>query len=83
MQAGVCYWKDGVFWIGLLEDYPGYRTQGRTFQELKKNHAYPVSSQLGIFSSAASGGAEAQRCRARRRSSAPSRLRCRAGSGTR
>ena len=37
MQAGVCYWKDGVFWIGLLEDYPGYRTQGRTFQELKKN----------------------------------------------
>ena len=42
MQAGVCYWKDGVFWIGLLEDYPGYRTQGRTFQELKKNHAYPV-----------------------------------------
>jgi len=39
----------------------------------RTNHAYPVSSQLGIFSSAASVGAEAQRCRARRRSSAPSR----------
>jgi len=29
------------------------------------NHAYPVSSQLELFSPAASGGA--QRCRARRR----------------
>ena len=36
-------------------------------------HAYPVSSQQEFFSATASGGA--QRCRARRRSSAPSRLR--------
>ncbi len=42
--------------------------------------AYPVSSQRELFSPAASGGA--QRCRARRRSLAPSQLRCQAGSGT-
>ena len=41
--------------------------------KVTSSRAYPVSSQLGIFSSAASVGAEAQRCRARRRSSAPSR----------
>ena len=43
--------------------------------------AYPVSSQLKLFSPAASGSP--QLCRAWRRSSAPSQFRCRAGSGTR
>lgn len=31
------YYKDGDMWIGWLEDYPDYRTQGKTIDELKEN----------------------------------------------
>jgi predicted RNase H-like HicB family nuclease len=31
------YYKDAGMWIGWLEEYPDYRTQGRTLSELKEN----------------------------------------------
>ncbi len=31
------YWKDGDSWMGYLEEYPDYMTQGTTLEELKEN----------------------------------------------
>ena len=31
------YWQDGDMWIGYLEEYPDYKTQGESFEELKDN----------------------------------------------
>ncbi len=31
------YWHDENMWIGFWEDYPDYRTQGESLEELKEN----------------------------------------------
>ncbi|MBC8490592.1 MAG: type II toxin-antitoxin system HicB family antitoxin [Bacteroidetes bacterium] len=31
------YWQDEDMWIGYLEEYPDYKTQGETLEELKEN----------------------------------------------
>jgi predicted RNase H-like HicB family nuclease len=31
------YWQDGEMWLGYLEEYPDYMTQGETLEELKEN----------------------------------------------
>ncbi|MBS4029080.1 MAG: hypothetical protein KGZ58_10650 [Ignavibacteriales bacterium] len=31
------YWKDSNMWLGYLESYPDYMTQGGTLDELKEN----------------------------------------------
>ncbi|MCA9415058.1 MAG: type II toxin-antitoxin system HicB family antitoxin [Candidatus Omnitrophica bacterium] len=31
------YWKDENIWLGYLEEYPDYWTQGGTEEELKEN----------------------------------------------
>ncbi|MGE5581744.1 MAG: type II toxin-antitoxin system HicB family antitoxin [Bacillota bacterium] len=31
------YYQEEDLWIGWLEDYPDYRTQGETLEELKEN----------------------------------------------
>ncbi len=31
------YWQDGDMWLGYLEDFPDYMTQGRTLEELQEN----------------------------------------------
>jgi predicted RNase H-like HicB family nuclease len=31
------YFKEGDLWFGWLEEYPDYRTQGKTLEELKEN----------------------------------------------
>jgi len=31
------YWRDGDMWLGYLEDYPDYMTQGETLEELEEN----------------------------------------------
>jgi len=31
------YWKDEHMWLGYLEEYPDYWTQGETEEELKEN----------------------------------------------
>ncbi len=31
------YWQDEDIWLGYLEEYPDYMTQGETLEELKEN----------------------------------------------
>lgn len=31
------YWQDEDMWLGYLEDYPDYWTQGETIEELEDN----------------------------------------------
>ncbi len=31
------YWQDNEMWIGYLEEYPDYLTQGISMEELKEN----------------------------------------------
>jgi hypothetical protein len=31
------YWQDDSMWLGYLEEYPDYMTQGETLEELKEN----------------------------------------------
>ena len=31
----IVYWKDGKHWLGYVQDYPDYWTQGKTLKELK------------------------------------------------
>ena len=33
----ITYWQDGEFFIGFLNDYPDYQTQGLTKEELVAN----------------------------------------------
>ena len=33
------YWVDGEFWLGYLEEYPDYQTQGSSLKELQDNLA--------------------------------------------
>ncbi len=31
------YWQEGVHWIGFLQDYPDYWTQGSSLDDLKEH----------------------------------------------
>ena len=31
------HWQDGDMWLGYLEEYPDYMTQGESIQELEEN----------------------------------------------
>jgi predicted RNase H-like HicB family nuclease len=31
------YWEDGDMWLGFLEEFPDYRTQGESLEELQDN----------------------------------------------
>ena len=31
------YWQDGNMWLGYLEEYPDYMTQGESLAELREN----------------------------------------------
>jgi len=37
MTVKMVYWQDNRFWLGYLEEYPDYMTQGETLDELKDN----------------------------------------------
>ena len=37
MKKKFIYYKEDNMWIGWLEEYPDYRTQGETLAELKDN----------------------------------------------
>jgi hypothetical protein len=37
MKRKFIYWKDGSQWLGYLDEYPDYMTQGETLDELKEN----------------------------------------------
>jgi hypothetical protein len=36
-KVKIVYWQDGEMWLGYLQDYPDYMTQGETFEELQEN----------------------------------------------
>jgi len=33
----IVYWKEDDFWLGYLQDFPDYRTQGKTLKQLREN----------------------------------------------
>ena len=33
------YWQEGDYWLGYLEEFPDYMTQGITLENLKENLA--------------------------------------------
>ncbi len=33
----IVYWQDGDVWLGFLQDYPDYWTQGETLEDLKEH----------------------------------------------
>jgi predicted RNase H-like HicB family nuclease len=33
------YWQDGDAWLGYLDDFPDYLTQGESFEDLKAHLA--------------------------------------------
>lgn len=35
MTIKYIYWKDGEYWLGYLEEYPDYLTQGSSLEELQ------------------------------------------------
>ncbi len=37
MKQKYVYWQDGGMWLGYLEEYPDYWTQGESEQELRTN----------------------------------------------
>lgn len=39
MHVQYTYWQDGDYYIGHLNDFPDYETEGRTLEELQKNLA--------------------------------------------
>jgi predicted RNase H-like HicB family nuclease len=37
MKHKFTYWRDGDYFLGYLNEYPDYETQGLSFEELKAN----------------------------------------------
>jgi hypothetical protein len=35
MSARYVYWQDGDQWIGYMEEFPDYRTQGESLEDLR------------------------------------------------
>jgi predicted RNase H-like HicB family nuclease len=44
-QKGFTYWQDGDFWIGYLDEFPDYWTQGSSFRDLKA-HLHDLHKDL-------------------------------------
>ncbi|GHU42533.1 hypothetical protein FACS1894190_11980 [Spirochaetia bacterium] len=36
MELGYTYWKDDGWFVGYLDEYPDYTTQGETLEEFEK-----------------------------------------------
>jgi len=36
-SVGFTYWQDGNMWLGYLEQYPDYMTQGTSLEDLKEH----------------------------------------------
>lgn len=34
-QTGYVYWRDGEMWLGYLEEFPDYLTQGESLADLE------------------------------------------------
>jgi len=46
----IVYWQDGEWWLGYLEEFPDYWTQGETLEDLEEHlrdlHADLTSGEL-------------------------------------
>lgn len=40
------YWQDGQFWLGYLEEFPDYLTQGESMADLRE-HLRDLYADLG------------------------------------
>ena len=36
-KVKLIYWRDGKYWLGHLQDYPEYMSQGLSLDELQEN----------------------------------------------
>jgi len=36
-SAKYIYWQDGAFWLGYLEEFPDYTTQGESLEDLQEH----------------------------------------------
>lgn len=36
-RIGYVHWQDGAMWLGYLEDFPDYMSQGTSVAELEEN----------------------------------------------
>jgi predicted RNase H-like HicB family nuclease len=45
MRKKYIYWKDDDMWLGYLEEFPDYWTQGETEEELKE-HLIDIYKEL-------------------------------------
>jgi len=36
-STGFTYWQDGEMWLGYLDQYPDYVTQGTSLEDLKEH----------------------------------------------
>ena len=36
-QLGFTYWQDGDVWLGYLDEFPGYMTQGSNLEDLREH----------------------------------------------
>ena len=43
--ARYVYWRDGEHWLGYFEEYPDYRTQGESLEDLQ-DHLKDLFSDL-------------------------------------
>ena len=43
--ARYVYWRDGDHWLGYFEEYPDYRTQGESLEDLQ-DHLKDLFSDL-------------------------------------
>ena len=53
-SLGFTFWQDGEMWLGYLDDYPDYMTQGTSFEDLKEH-------LLDLYSDLSSGAIPAVR----------------------
>ena len=54
-KLGFTYWQDGDDWLGYLDEFPDYMTQGETVAELEEN-------LRDIYADLTSPGAPASYC---------------------
>jgi hypothetical protein len=45
MKCGFTYWQDGDAWLGFLDGFPDYLTQGESLEDLK-NHLRSLREDL-------------------------------------
>jgi len=36
-KISIVYWQDGAFWLGHLQNYPDYITQGESLEDLQEH----------------------------------------------